>query len=301
MAGSNAFNLLKQAAQKADEIPRVVLQKEQVLQAPANKAKPLIGPAFYPKDKMDKVTGWQSTILKREASANMPSVNLTKPQLGRTTKQLPDLGKSFIDAYNPLEKVVQEVEDANQFLQNLQSGLAFGTVSPNKSISSISNKGLNKFAPVFKGSDYADIGLQVVDAGRALLDPEYRDQADKGYDRLLDSGLEGADLFVQALQYANQRPVGFAAAAMREYQDIGEKQKMYEDKIAQSDIDEAKQKEKYKSRVLPKGYKADDAKITNPNNNKLDPSKNDKLLLELAKKAFAKDAFYPQQNRQNYL
>ncbi len=260
MGKLTAINLLKESVSKADELPRVVIDKQP-----------------------------------------MSSINLNKPQLKSANKQAPDIGESFIAAYNPFEEVVQKVENTNQVLQNFQVGLAIGAVSPDRLTSSISNKVSNKAAPFLKGSDYVDIGLKAVDAARALVDPEYRNEADKGYDRLLDSGLEGADLFGQALQYASQRPVGFAAAAMRKYQDVNEKQKIHEGKIAESDKDLARRKEEYKSRVLPKGYKTDDAKVTNPNKNKLDPNKNDELLLELAKKAFAEDALYPQQNRQNYL
>jgi hypothetical protein len=286
-------DMLGKAFRNVDEIP--------LPQVPVKPTKPLLGEAFNPTKKPTVTIPPRATIqpsLAKEAvNTNLsPTLNLKKAELQKKIRQSPDIGKSFIDTYNKTEQVVQKIEDTNQLLQNMQFGLAVGAASPDLKISSTAGKTLNQLAPASRASDITEKALWALDAIRAVGDPEYRAEADKGMGRMVDSGLEGVNLFLQALQYANQRPIAFGGATLRGWQNgiNSEKQQALEELSNILDIETAAQKENNKSRILPKGYKADDAKITNPNNNKLDPSKNDNLLLELAKRAFTEN------NNQNY-
>ena len=314
----NPSVFLGKAFQKSDEIP--------LPQVAVKQTKPLLGPAFHSKEKtVEAVIGQpQKQMLgkafdgykpsaqlsaptsKQAVNANLsPTLNSRKAELkNKIAVKIPIPGdEGFISKYNQFEKVVQEIEQNNESLQQMQLGLSLGALAGNNKFSSSLNKAGNKFAPVGKVSDILEKALWIGDAVRAVTDPEYRAEADKGMGRLVDSELEGADLFFQALDYAGRRPVAFGGAALRGLQNgiNSEKQQALEELSNILDIEVSAQKENNKSRILPKGYKADDAKVTNPNKNKLDPNKNDELLLELAKKAFAEDAFYPQQSRQNYL
>jgi hypothetical protein len=269
MGKLTAINLLKESVNKADELPRIVLDKKQATSSkfPFQNNEIISPRIVIPTD-----------LAKNAVSVSKPSVDLRKSQLMSKINQAPDIGESFIAPYNKFEEVVQKVEQSNDALQNMQFGLALGAASPNLKTSSISGKALNKLAPISKASDIVEKALWVGDAVRALGDSEYRAEADKGMGKMVDSNLEGADLFLQALQYVSQRPIAFGGATLRGLSNgiNSEKQQALEEMSEILDAEISVKKDDVKSRILPKGWKVTEKQMT----------PEDYAMLDAAKKLF---------------
>jgi hypothetical protein len=230
------------------------------------------------------------TIKPEKASGNfavLPQGNkasFLKPDFSKSNApitKVPDVGDSFIEPYSLLEKAVQWAEKANSMVQNLEFGAALGTHVQgsgkiSKSIVGQSNKFLGKLGGK---ASHIDVFLKGVDASRALLDPEYRTKASEGVTRLMDSGLDGRDLFLQAAEYAIERPVSFSGALIREQQDVSKKQDQLEKQITNSVKDTGNKKAAQKTAILERGWRNQDPTM-------LDGSNKEEMELSAAKKFF---------------
>jgi hypothetical protein len=243
---------------KKDDSARVVLKNN----APSTKqASVKLGKAFQPNDNSPFASANNFFGGLSGNTVKLPNkINLTKKEIAKFER--PPVSEQLVEQYSPLERAVQNLETLNDLASGALFVNSLALSNPNAASLPKPFKSLNKIAgKIGAKNDYADVALWAVDASRALLDPEYRSEIDKGINRFMDSGLEGSDMVAQALQYGAQRPVGHAAGLMRSYQNTAKEQKRLDAENVVLDQKLKKKKEDSKSAIIPKGSKVDDQNV----------------------------------------
>ena len=179
---------------------------------------------------------------------------LFSPKIPKDTiqKNAPAISDQFIEQYSPLEKTIQNIEEANDFVSNIGFGAGF------LNFASPASKLAQKTKPLTKvggKTNYVQAGLYAVDAARALVDPEYRDKVQDGLNRMFDNSQGNTDLISTGLAHGLQRPIAFTAGLLRNVQNTRDeiKKNMSEIKVSNDRIE--KHKLNIQSRITTKGAK----------------------------------------------
>jgi hypothetical protein len=175
-----------------------------------------------------------------------PTVNLGKPnslsvnlEKNIVQNNAPPVGDQFIKPYNNFEKTIQGIENANDFITTLGFG---SSVTNFAAPSSKFAKSISPLSKVGNKANQVQAGLWVIDAGRALVDPEYREKVQDGINQMFDDSQGNTDLMSTAFLYGSQRPIAFTAGLLRNAQNTRDEIKKLksESKALSNQIEEKK-------------------------------------------------------------